>query len=85
MTKFIDKYLEPEIIELLKKIGCDECNLFSFKIIKDFSKFISFISTGKEMIVLIFSSFLSERERLADITKSIGRQKRVVVYVFFLR
>ena len=83
MERSIDEYIDPATIELIKRVGCNECHLFSLKIIKDFSKFIDFVFNKKETITLILSSFLSEKEKLTNIAKDIGRRKQVTVYVFF--
>jgi len=83
MERSIDEYIDPAIIELIKRIGCDECHSLSLKIIKDFSKFIDFVFNKKETVTLILSSFLSEKEELANVAKDIGKRKQVEVYVFF--
>jgi len=85
MKRSIDDYIDPAMIELMKRIGCNECHLFNLKIIKDFSKFIDFIFDKKEVVTLILPSFLSEKEKLTNIAKDIGRRKQVAVHVFFLR
>lgn len=84
MGKSIDEYVDAATVELIKKFGCNECNIFNFKIIKDFSKFINFIFTKKEIVVLVFSSSLSEKEESINIAKNIGRSKQITVHVFFL-
>jgi len=72
MKRSIDDYIDPAMIELMKRIGCSECHLFNLKIIKDFSKFIDFIFDKKEVVTLILPSFLSEKEKLTNIAKDIG-------------
>jgi len=83
MERFIDEYIDPAMMELIKRIGCNECHLFSLKIVKDFSKFIDFVFNKKETIALILSSSHSEKEELADIARHLGRHKQIAVYVFF--
>jgi len=83
MERFIDEYIDPALMELIKRIGCNECHLFSLKIVKDFSKFIDFVFNKKEAIALILSSSHFEKEELADIAKNLGRHKQIAVYVFF--
>ena len=83
MARSVDEYIDPATIELIKRVGCNECRLFNLKLITDFSKFIDFILTKKETVTLIFSSFLSEKEKLTDIAKDLGKRKQIAVYVFF--
>jgi len=83
MTRSVDEYIDPATIELIKRLGCNDCRLFSLKLVTDFSKFIDFIFTKKETVALIFSSFLSEKEKLTNIAKDLGKRKQTAVYVFF--
>jgi len=83
MVRSVDGYIDSATIELIKRLGCNECRLFSLRLITDFSKFIGFILAKKEIITLIFSSFLSEKEKLTDIAKDLGKRKQIAVYVFF--
>jgi len=83
VPKYFDGYIDPELIEFIRKNGCDECYLFSFKVISDFSKFIKFILNKSEIVVLFLSSLSTEKGIYRDIAKNLGRQKQISVYVFF--
>ncbi|GAA5420171.1 DUF4898 domain-containing protein [Sulfurisphaera tokodaii] len=78
----LDSYVEANIKDMIKIVGCNECYLYKFNLILDYSKFLSFIISDKKTLAIIFPSGRSDREVLISMSKNIARSKNISLYAF---
>ncbi|BFH73756.1 DUF4898 domain-containing protein [Sulfurisphaera javensis] len=75
-------YVEENIKDMVKTLGCSECYLYKFNLVSDYSKFFEFIISSKKIVTLVISSGRSDREVIMENSNKIAKSKNVPLHIF---